>query len=241
MLHSTTMEKYRVTTLSRGFINGGCLLIIITLGLLWGGGQEIYTSIRNQKPLVMTCQEYLDQRPSSEWVTLTDARLDFLNSAVLKSKLGDRTKEVFIPLKGKNDNPERAIQLLLASDSAETISLMDTMSVALEKAKTPADVSPDILEKFREVKTVSGLIRFGINADSRTEEKLAKLGLPLAADYVMLNEGKSPSAVTGLIMFGLGLLLVGYQVRKALAAPNDTAPPPNLPPRNDTPPPLPAR
>jgi len=189
----------------------------------------------------MTCQEYLDKRPSAEWVTLTDTRLDFLNSAVLKSKLGDRTKEVFIPLKGKNDNPDKAIQLLLASDSAETIGLMEAMSDALGKAKSPSDLSPEILGKFREFKTVSGLIRFGINADSRTEEKLAKLGLPLADNYVMLSEGKSPSATTGLMLFGLGLLLVGYQVRKALAAPQAPPPNPNLPPKDDAPPALPAK
>jgi hypothetical protein len=102
-------------------------------------------------------------------------------------------------------------------------------------------LKPELVAKRRDIQTVSGLIRFGIHADSKTEGKLAKLNLPLAKDYLMLNEGESPSAMKGIIMFGLGLLLLGYQIRKALTAPDSKAPPPNLPPKMDGPPPLPAK
>jgi hypothetical protein len=227
--------------LSQGFINGGCLLLMVMIALLWGGGQGLYTAFKNRQPLVITCQEYLDQRPSAEWVTITEARFDFLNSAVSQSKIGDRTTEVFIPLRGKAENPDREIQLLLASKKPETISLMENMSANFESAKTPSDIRPEFMKKIAEVQTVSGLIRFGINADSKTEQKLAKLNLPLAKNFVMLNEGDEPSLAGSGLAFGLGLLLLAYQIRKATRTPDSPPPPPNLPPRVESPPSLPAR
>ncbi|MCX6857197.1 MAG: hypothetical protein NTV80_20090 [Verrucomicrobia bacterium] len=205
--------------------------MIITLALLWGGGQEIYTSLKNQQPLEISCQEYLKTKPTAEWVNVTEARLDFLNCALLKSRLGDTVKEVFIPLRGTEAKQGEPIQLLLASKKPEMISLVDSMSQALATAKSPSDLTPELLAKLTEPIKVSGLIRFGINSDSKTTEKLGKLDLPLATDYAILNDGEEPSAIKGLILFGLGLLLLGYQIRKALREPPPPPSTPNLPAR----------
>lgn len=141
MLQYQNMKINSRINLSQGFINGGCLLLIVMVTLLWGGGQGLYTAFKNRQPLVITCQEYLDQRPSAEWVTITEARFDFLNSAVMQSKIGDRTTEVFIPLRGKVDNPDRSIQLLLASKKPETISLLENISANFESTKNPRSAS----------------------------------------------------------------------------------------------------
>jgi hypothetical protein len=218
----------------KGFINGGCLIILITIALLWSGGQEIYTSIKNQHPLEITCQNYLKTKPTAEWVKVTDARLDFLNCAVLKSRFVGTISEVFIPLRGAETKQGEPIQLLVSSKNPEMITLVDTMCQALENAKSPGDLKPEMLMKLTQTQNISGLVRFGINSDSKTVEKLGKLDLPLATDYVILNEGEAPSATKGLILFGLGLLLLGYQVRKALKAPSPPPSAPNLPPL-DTP------
>ena len=197
-----------------------------------GCGQEIYTSIKNQKPLEITCQEYLRTKPSAEWVNVTQARLDYFNCAVLKSRFDDTITEVFVPLRGTEAKHGDMIQLLVASKKPEMIHLVDSMCRALETAKSPTDLQPDLLAKLTETIDVSGLVRFGINSDSKTLEKLGKLDLPLAKDYVILNDGEQPSAIKGLILFGLGLLLLGYQIRKALRTPTAAPTAPNLPPRD---------
>ncbi len=222
-------------------LNSGCLPLIFMVALLWGGGQELYTALRNQKPLVITCREYGEKRPSAEWVTMNEARLDFLNSASKQSRLGDRTTEVFIPIRHPNEPLDAPIKILLASEKSETIGLLDAVSQAMNSAGKLTDMRPDLRDEFTKLHSISGLVRFGIHSDSKTLDQLGRLSLPLAEDYVILNEGKQPNATAGLIMFGLGLLLLGYVIRKGLQNPEAPAEPPNLPPLPPSPPAMPPR
>lgn len=231
------IARSRRSSLSNAaFVRGGCIMLIVMVALLWGGGQEIFTAIKNRKPVVMTCKDYAQNPPSAEWVTVTDARFDFVNAAFSQSKVGKDIKEVFIPLRCQGESFDSPIKILMASKKPETLQMMDGLHQLLDGSKTSANQDTAIT-KLGELHSVSGLVRFGIRSDSKTLEQLGELHLPLAANYVVINEGEEPNAVVGLIMFGIGLLLLGYNIKRALKSPDLAPAPSKLPP--PLPPPLP--
>lgn len=80
---------------------------------------------------------------------------------------------------------------------------------------------------------VSGLIRFGMDEDSKTRSKLEGLDMNLAKDFVILNDGEKPDLLKGVLMLAGGLVLGLYLLRRAGSQPAGPppVPVPNLPPK----------
>ncbi len=214
-----------------GFISLGCLGYLIAIALLWGGGQGVYTALKNRQPLEITVSDYIAKKPNAEWVTLKDAQLNLLEAAH-KERLG-KISEIFIPVRPKGESTDGPVHILLSTkDDAIVAALEDlnksggTMKEALNAASRHAD-------KLFMQKDVSGLIRFGIDSDDKTRAKLAKLDMKLTPDFVIMNDGAAPSLLGSMSMLGIGVL-VGFFMLRSAGKTADAAPPPpapNLPPR----------
>ncbi len=215
-----------------GFImNVGCLGIIITIALLWGGGQALYTALKNSKPLEIDVETYIKTRPDAEWVTLTNGSMNRIESVSSVSKLGKTVTEVFTPLRPVGQADTEPVHILISSK--------DSASKDLVKAMSDAGSDPAAISRFLKThgasletqKPVSGLVKFGIDADSRTRDKLnAVKDLKLSPGFVIIADGEKPSLVLGLVMTGLGLI-VGFFVLRRLAggSGSSTSSPPPLP------------
>ena len=223
--------KIRPLTHPPGFISLGCLGYLIAIALLWGGGQGVYTALKNRQPLEITVTDYIAKKPNAEWVTLKDAQLNLLEAAH-KEQLG-KISEIFIPIRPKGESTDGPVHILLSTkDDAIVAALEDlnksggTMKEALNAASRHAD-------KLFMQKDVSGLIRFGIDSDDKTRDKLAKLDMKLTQDFVIMNDGAAPSLFGSMSMLGLGLVVGFFMLRKAGKSEPVTTPPPapNLPPR----------
>lgn len=218
------MKSIYTSSPRHGFINLGCIGLIITIALLWGGGQALYTALKNREPLTMTFKEYEEKRPSAEWVSLSDAQLNLLNSAHVTSRLNDEIKELYIAVEAVGDRSEKPALVLLATKDPELISLMTGLEAKLGSANA---MSSDLIKSLFPARQITGLVKFGIDADSKTRDKLAKLDLSLVQDFIIISDGEKPDLWKGVGMLAGGLLLGFFMMRgkKEKEVPQAPAPP----------------
>lgn len=214
-----------------GFIKLGCLGYLIVIALLWDGYQGVYTALKNRQPLEITVTDYIAKKPDAEWVTLKDAQLNLLEAAH-KGHLG-KISEIFIPVRPKGESTDAKVHILLSTKDKAIVSALEDLNQSSATKKEVVDAASRHADKLFMQKDVSGLIRFGIDSDSKTRDKLTALDMNLASGFVILNEGAAPSLMGSLAMLGIGVLVGFFMLRKAgkSAAAEPPPPPPNLPPR----------
>jgi len=185
----------------------GCLGAIGAVFLLWSGGQGAYTAVTNWDPTQMSCKDYLARRPSGIWLKLEGCQVSLIEGSYFER--GGRIEELFLPLRPA-DEPEQEksqkIQVLLSTKDPKLLNL----ARQLRDIKDQGQFLKFALENRDQVfakKNVEGLMRFGVDLDDDDRKKLAGLDKELAADFLILDEGKKPSFATSLGMLGGGLVL----------------------------------
>ncbi len=223
--------KFRPLNHPPGFISLGCLGYLIVIGLLWGGCQGVYTALKNRQPLEITVTDYIAKKPNSEWVTLKDAQLNLLEAA--HKGRGGNISEIFIPVRPKGESMDAQVHILLSTKNKDIVAALEDLNKSSGTMKETLDAASRHADKLFMQKDVSGLIRFGIDSDDKTRDKLAKLDMTLAADFVILNDGAAPSLFGGMSMLGIGMLIGFFMLRNSAKSSPATPPPlpPNLPPR----------
>ncbi len=214
-----------------GFISLGCLGYLIVIALLWGGCQGVYTALKNRQPLEITVTEYIAKKPNAEWVTLKDAQLNLLEAAH-KERLG-KISEIFIPVRPKGESTDGPVHILLSTKNDAIVAALEDLNKSSGTMKEALNAASRHADKLFMQKDVSGLIRFGIDSDDKTRDKLAKLDMKLAPDFVIMNDGAAPSLFGSISMLGIGVVIGFFMLRKAGKSEPAAPPPPapNLPPR----------
>lgn len=214
-----------------GFISLGCLGYLIVIALLWGGGQGVYTALKNRQPLEITVSDYIAKKPNAEWVTLKDAQLNLLEAAH-KERLG-KISEIFIPVRPKGESTDGPVHILLSTKDDAIVAALEDLNKSSGTMKEALNAASRHADKLFMQKDVSGLIRFGIDSDDKTRAKLAKLDMKLAPDFVIMNDGAAPSLLGSISMLGIGVVIGFFMLRKAGKSEPAAPPPPapNLPPR----------
>lgn len=226
---------------AEGFIimRAGCFATVIILGLLIGGGQMIYTGIKNRSPQTISTSDYLANGSSAEWIHLTGACLDLADCATL-SKKNEGISELYVPVRAPGEGPGAPVKLLFNTADTSLVGLVGNLQSAGNNPARLAKLEPE-LRSASAPRGIIGLIQFGIDSDRKTRQKLERLNLKLANDYYVIKDGAKPNLMLGAAMFAVGLVL-GFWM---LMAGKDAPPPsssPNLPPRQfEAPPPLPPR
>lgn len=215
-----------------GFISLGCIAPIAILAFLWLGGQGIYTALKNREPLRMSTAEYLEKKPSAEWVSLTGSQFNLTNSAYITSKTSGEVTEVYFAVEALGSRDDKPAHILLASKKREMIDLMTSTNNKVAAVKSPDQMSPEVLNSlFPTQEEVSGLVRFGITGDSKTREKIEKLELALTPDFIIIEDGEKPNLLLSIFFLVLGIAGGISWMRYGRGKGAQTAPQgPNLPP-----------
>ncbi|HCN27533.1 MAG TPA: hypothetical protein DIT64_01850 [Verrucomicrobiales bacterium] len=225
--------KIQKIPLPRGAISQGCLGYIFVIALLWGGVQGIYTALKNRAPLEISAADFIKTRPSAEWVTLKEAQLNLVEAAHTQ-RFGKPT-QIFIPVRPIGESLDTQVQILMSTKDKEILAAMEGINKAGEQMeKAVIGELARHADKLRMKRDISGLIKFGIQSDSRTRDKLHKLDINLAADFIILAEGEEPDLTKSIVMLSFGLIGVFIILRLAARAEAPVAQPP-------APPPLPPR
>ena len=189
----------------------GCFLTLITVALLWGGGQALYIAVTNRNPTELTCGDYLRTKPSATWVKMTNARI-FLTEAMYKESIG-RVEELYIPVRPANGDGSETCRILLATRDPELIAANERLR-ALESR--PGKLTEADIEGFIRLREIQGLVRFGVDLNDKERKKLASLGGNLTPDFVIIDEGKKPDLLKGAGLFAGGLVLSAFLVWRLL-------------------------
>jgi len=197
--------------LRKGSVRLIIFLIVITLGMLWVGGQGLYTALMNRKPTVMSYDDYLKNKPKVYWLQLTNCFLSLPDaSCVTRMRV---ITEVYAPVHSLNEPAGARILVLVATKAPEVLSLARELDNLTSKKE-----AEQFMEKNRDrlfpKKDVQGLVRFGLDLKSEEHSQLAALDKDLAPDFIIVDDGKKPEFATslGLFLAGLAIPLVMLKI-----------------------------
>jgi len=189
----------------RGLTSLGFLGHFTALLLVIAGCQGIYVKLTNSEPVEITTSDFVAKRPDAQWLILKDAEVS-LTEAAYKSWMGN-ISEIYIPVRPSGHSMNEPIHILLATED-------DTVEAALKKLREyggtkekTIKVASQQADKLFLQKDISGLVRFGIVSDFITRFRLAKLNLPLADDFVILDDNTTPTPYLPLAMLAGGLVI----------------------------------
>ena len=183
----------------RGFL----ILVILSAAALWWGGQHLYVGLRDREPLEITCADYVKQHPDTHWLKLTKCDADLDNIAYEDDGHGGANK-VYVPMRSLGDEGKGTTHIVVERDDQD---IRDV--VALGNAAGPKNPAVQrVAESFDQ--PIEGVVKFGIDLSDKDRERLAKMGLGLADDFVIVDRGTTPKLALGALVFALGLLGPGF-------------------------------
>ena len=178
----------------------GCFLPLLAVGLIAMGAQGVYVGVTNRRPNVMTYQEFLQKKPSSGWIEISDARLNLLSAISQSNRFTGTIKQVYIPVEsstegeGGGDGP---IHLLLSTKDEAILQTMKDL-----QAVTGGGGLFGKLER-----RVEANAKRAANAKAQTKmpEPAADAGIQNTMRFMAQNAEKLviTRPVRGLIQFGL--------------------------------------
>jgi hypothetical protein len=213
----------------------GCLLPLVSIVLVFGGGQSVYTAVKNRKPTEIAITDLIARKPSAEWLNIGGGVLDTTNASYTSAFGAGEAKSIYVPLVVPGTvSTEGEIHVLVLTKDPDLLRVTNEAR-KLDDSKAPEAAAAEFLlknlDQLQVARSVQGLVKFGIEADDKKTRKIRKLYGNLAKDVVILEEGKSPSAAQGIGFLVAGLLLGGFLMRSFA---RKSAPPPGA-----SPPPLP--
>ena len=100
----------------------GCILPIVAIGFVAVGAEGLYVGLTNRTPTTMTYHEFLQKKPSSGWIEISDARLNLLSAIHETNRFTGTIKKVYIPVSSSAEveggSDEKIHLLLLTKDEA---------------------------------------------------------------------------------------------------------------------------
>lgn len=209
---------------------------LVSVAFIIGGGQSVYTGLKNRNPTEIDIDSLIAKKPSAEWLKITGGALDTTNAAYTSSFGVGEAKSIFVPLvPPKTDSTEAKIHVLVLTKDENLVKFTNEAR-QFEKSNTSQAGEMEFLlknlDKLKVARPVQGLVQFGIDANDKQTRKIRKLYTNLAEDAIIIEEGKSPSAGTGVVMLTAGLVLGGVLLLSSgeKQTPATGAPPPPLPP-----------
>jgi len=217
----------------------GCLLPLVSIALIIGGGQGVYTGLKNRKLTEISIESVVAEKPSTEWLKITGGTLDVMNSTYTSSKFGKGdAKSIYVPLvPSKVDSTKDTIHVLIKTKDEDLLNFTNNVRHFDEGKGSEAAATAFLIknvDKMKVARPVQGLVKFGIDGDDKEIRKIRGLYDNLASDVIVMEEGAAPSTGTGMAMLAGGLVLGAVLITssgkgKAATPPPGGGPPP-LPP-----------
>lgn len=198
-------------------------LVITIAGLIWGG-RNTYVSARNRAPVELTCAEFLAQRPDAQWLILRDCEADWdhigiegRSDSTQSGKVSSPTA-IYIPLRPLGASRAKAATLVLHSESA----LFLELGRGVPSQQVVDEIGAELSGRLE------GVVELAVDRSERRKERLRRLDLLIAEDFVTFDHGARPRPLwlaLGALACGLGGLgLIVRRVRRWLRGGRVTLP-----------------
>ena len=178
----------------------GCFLLAIFLGLIIGGGQEVYTAMRNGSQVEIGIAEFETEKPDAQWLRITGGELQVLDAAFSQGRFSKSAKEVFIPYVPVGQKDENGkVHVLLKTKNPDILRFIEESrqmeeklgpnATEQQKAEVAIEIVAKLVQDLEMRRPIEGLVEFGINSNSEETEKLRGLFPQLAPDFVVIQDG----------------------------------------------------
>lgn len=212
------------------------LFVIATICLIIQGIAGVYYAIRENKQTVITCKDFMVNRPANKWVKITDAEPVF--SKMVTQIEFNKVREAYIPLipTGSEPNTKTSILVSIQGDDCPPLQeLADAGDDPIKQLQALGKImsSPALQKPFE------GMVRYGIDDSDKAKWDLHKKIPNLESDCVIIQKGEAPSMSKSLAKFGYAficfilLMIFGFISETLKKAP------PTISPSQSIPPPLP--
>jgi len=175
---------------------GGFVVFVLALGACHQGLQDVREAASNRAPREIACADVVADPPENAWVRVTGAK-GALHDAAVRATNG-KADRVYLPLTCDGP-PPRTIRLVLSSE--------DPSLLGAAVAQKDVDFARSVTGILRAAKDHATGTTAGGGLDGGCAQCSVQID-HLDPDYVVLEEGASPSALRGVAW--LVGALVGY-------------------------------
>jgi hypothetical protein len=190
---------------------GGFVVFVLAMGACHQGLQDVREAATNRAPTAISCADLVANPPDNAWVRVTGAK-GALRDAAFRSTNG-KTDRVYVPLTCDGP-PQRTIRLVLSSEDSTLLG-----AIVAQKDVELARVVTGMLRSAREHSTGTTT---GGGLDGGCAQCSVKID-NLDPDYVVLEEGATPSALRGVAWLVGALVGYGALARILTSAPPATS------------------
>ena len=183
-------------------------LLLVSLLFLAHGGEALYHAAINRQPVVVTCDQFVRQRPTALWLRVAGCDIDYLGAGYRESK--GRLDELYLPIRPPSQPPTSPVALVVATNDPQVLAIAGTTIGNNKQSDQDAYVGMmrRIVTMLGASKQVEGYARSGVIERLETRRTLSGLTAPLAPDFVVLDLHAKPSFVRPGLEVGIGLVLV---------------------------------
>lgn len=182
------------------------IVIVFSLFMIFGGIYDTYISYSNPQPVRMSVSEYTDSDKSKAvYVTITDPKINILNSVVLGSKLGGGISRIYVPIEAENFEQKDKITLILNSSDSSLVDIANELYSLPESEQLQYMVRN--IKKLTVSEPLSGRLMYSGLMEKDRKEEVLKLMKNLDKDFYVLNHNGAPSMVRGPVMAVIGLIM----------------------------------
>ena len=191
----------------------GCLL---TIALLWAGGQGVYEAVRNRAPESLSCEQAQKTPPRSAWVHLTGCSVNVMEAAYKVTSAGQPTDDIFIPLTAKEPGETKTVRFVLATKDPDIVAVVKEMTAVDGKDQSAffAFLGKNANRLVRD-KDVTGMVQSGISKNDSIHKRLRELNKGLVEDFVVIDEGREPALMWSLLLLAGGVIILLLFVARA--------------------------
>lgn len=185
-------------------------LIIGSGYLLWSGGEGVQTALSNRAPTSASCSGYTTAGTEATWLELTNCEVRLIDASHFYQGADSMApvSQIYVPLHTPGAPDGTRTNAFLATRDTTLVRIYNGFADLQSQEQAEAYLAANAA-KIAEVRTVSGLVRHGINMDAEEHSLLAG-GEDAAGEFVIIDEGKKPTMSTALLLFAAGTVLAFF-------------------------------
>lgn len=190
-------------------MRAGCFFTIFALGVIWGGGQGLYTIVMSGEQKTVSYAELARVDNVAGWYKVKDASWILADAVAVTGGLVDNDLYVPVQPTGYDGEKYRLIVHVVDEELNRQVTEISKLSEAEQIKRIEAAPKVYLAER-----PIEGILEYGIESDSRDMEPVVSAFADrLASDYKVIKLGEEPGSPWGyLVALIAGLIMLGVVV-----------------------------
>ena len=184
------------------------LVLLVGFPLLTIGSEGLYHALRNRQPSVMTCEQFVRERPKAAWLKLTNCEVDYIGAGFRESK--GRISELLFPIRPAGQPRNVPAVVIVATRDAGALSIAQgTIGDGQQPDQEAFLVMMlSIVTSLKASSEVDGYARVGIVEALNARRVVSGLAGPVDPSPVVIDLRGRPSIAVPAVEIAAGALAV---------------------------------